>query len=47
MTPPLSDVMFALTLGLLLLAPLSIAGLALLNTGLDDRGRRCRRCWGA
>jgi len=34
MTPPLSDVMFALTLGLLLLAPLAIAGLALLNTGL-------------
>ena len=37
MTPPvtpLSDAMFALTLGLLLLAPLAIAGVALLNTGL-------------
>ena len=32
--PPLSDAMFALTLGLLLLAPLAIAGVALLNTGL-------------
>lgn len=31
---PLSDAMFALTLGLLLLAPLAIAGVALLNTGL-------------
>jgi ammonium transporter, Amt family len=35
-TPPpaFSDSMFALTLGLLLLAPLAIAGVALLNTGL-------------
>jgi Amt family ammonium transporter len=32
--PPLSDAMFALTLGLLVLAPLAIAGVALLNTGL-------------
>ena len=32
--PPFSDAMFALTLGLLLLAPLTIAGVALLNTGL-------------
>lgn len=31
---PFSDAMFALTLGLLLLAPLAIAGVALLNTGL-------------
>jgi len=31
---PLSDAMLALTLGLLLLAPLAIAGVALLNTGL-------------
>src|SRR5215472_13647345 len=31
---PFSDAMFALTLGLLLLAPLVIAGIALLNTGL-------------
>ena len=37
MTPPvapLSDSIFALSLGLLLLAPLAIAGVALLNTGL-------------
>lgn len=36
MTPPapFSDSLFALTLGLLLLAPLAIAGVALLNTGL-------------
>jgi ammonium transporter, Amt family len=36
-TPPvasLSDAMFALTLGLLVMAPLAIAGVALLNTGL-------------
>src|SRR5947207_11902768 len=33
-TPPFSDAMFALTLGLLVLAPLAIAGVALLNTGL-------------
>ena len=32
--PPWSDALFALTLGLLLLAPLTIAGVALLNTGL-------------
>ena len=32
--PPLSDALFALTLGLLLLATLAIAGVALLNTGL-------------
>src|ERR1700677_191506 len=34
--PPLfcSDAAFALTLGLLLLAPLAIAGVALVNTGL-------------
>jgi Amt family ammonium transporter len=31
---PLSDAQFVLTLGLLLLAPLAIAGVALLNTGL-------------
>lgn len=31
---PLSETAFALTLGLLLLAPLSIAGVALINTGL-------------
>jgi Amt family ammonium transporter len=31
---PLSDFMFALTLALLLLAPLAIAGVALINTGL-------------
>jgi Amt family ammonium transporter len=31
---PFSDSLFALTLGLLLLAPLAIAGVALLNTGL-------------
>ena len=37
MTPPvaaMSDATFALTLGLLLLAPLAIAGVALINTGL-------------
>ena len=34
MVSPFSDSMFALTLGLLLLAPLVIAGVALLNTGL-------------
>ena len=33
-TAPFSDAMFALTLGLLLLAPLVIAWIALLNTGL-------------
>ncbi len=32
--PPLSEAMFVLTLGLLVLAPLAIAGVALLNTGL-------------
>jgi Amt family ammonium transporter len=31
---PISDSMYALTLGLLLLAPLAIAGVALINTGL-------------
>lgn len=33
-TPPMSEAVFALTLGLLLIAPFSIAGLALINTGL-------------
>ena len=33
-SPSFSDALFALTLGLLLLAPLAIAGVALLNTGL-------------
>ncbi len=32
--PPIPDVSFALTLSLLLLAPLAIAGLALINAGL-------------
>ncbi len=32
--PPMSDAVFALTLALLLLAPLAIAGVALINTGL-------------
>ena len=32
--PPMSDSVFALTLALLLLAPLAIAGVALVNTGL-------------
>src|SRR3974377_1860229 len=36
MTPalPFSETSFALTLGLLLIAPLAIAGVALINTGL-------------
>jgi len=33
-TPPMSDALFALTLALLLLAPLALAGVALINTGL-------------
>ncbi|MGA7833236.1 MAG: hypothetical protein WCA21_19950 [Terracidiphilus sp.] len=36
--PPISDALFALTLALLLVAPLAIAGVALINTGLG----RCR-----
>ena len=32
--PAMSDAAFALTLGLLLLAPMAIAGVALINTGL-------------
>ena len=32
--PPISDAVFALTLALLLLAPLALAGVALINTGL-------------
>ena len=35
---PITDAAFALTLALLLLAPLAIAGVALINTGLG----RCR-----
>jgi len=34
MTPPMTDAVFALTLALLFLAPLAIAGVALINTGL-------------
>jgi len=34
MVPAMSDAAFALTLGLLLLAPMAIAGVALINTGL-------------
>jgi len=32
--PPMSDAAVALTLGLLLLAPMAIAGVALINSGL-------------
>jgi len=34
MTPPMTDAVFALTLALLFLAPLAIAGVALINAGL-------------
>ncbi len=32
--PPFTEPVFALTLGLLILAPLAIAGIALINAGL-------------
>ena len=43
--PAMSDAAYALTLGLLLLAPMAIAGVALINTGLGRSRSAAQACW--